>query len=135
MQPPVIIRIPAVPPSANRIWRKGQENLYLTQEAVAFYNIVAAACARIAPPYANYYDVEIVITPVRKAGDVDNRIKPTLDALTKARFWSDDDRVARVTCSFAAPDKNKKGCTVVYVRGADSKYPFIPQKDEEDDND
>jgi crossover junction endodeoxyribonuclease RusA len=35
--------------------------------------------------------------PTKAAWDVDNRVKPTLDALTHAGVWKDDVQVRRVT--------------------------------------
>lgn len=120
----IVVEIPATPPSANRIWRGGKGRTFLSREAVAFYNLARAALAgRRAPADWKFYDVEIVIVPTRRSGDVDNRIKPALDALTTAGFWDDDKRVARVSACFALPTRD--GGTIVTIRPAVSKYPFI----------
>lgn len=120
----IVVEIPATAPSANRLWRGGNGRTYLSKDAVAFYNLVRACLSgRRAPESWKFYDVEIHISPTRRSGDVDNRIKPTLDALTHAGFWEDDKRVARVSADFSLPSKD--GGTVVIIRGAVSKYPFI----------
>ena len=112
--------IPAAPPSVNRIWRNGQGKTYLSKEAVEFYQIVKWTVRERVPKDWRYYRVEIVVEPRSRRGDVDNKIKPTLDALTKAGFWPDDDRVAFVSCHFGKVNRN--GRTLIRVSRMDKKY-------------
>ena len=110
-----------VPPTANRMWRRNRRGMYLTDEARTFVAEVAFAVrgARV-PESWKYCAVEIVVEPRRRSGDVDNRIKPTLDALTKCGFWKDDDMVAFVSCCFGPV--NRRGRTIVRITKRDSKY-------------
>lgn len=117
------LEIPAAPPSANRIWRTNPNarGNYLSADARAWFNLVAASVyPRKAPDGWPFYKVEIIVEPPRRSGDVDNKIKPILDALTRAGFWPDDDRVAFVSCEFGAV--NKSGRTLVKISKLESKY-------------
>ena len=109
-----------VPPTANRMWRRNPRGgMYLTSEAHAFVEEVALAVkgARV-PESWKYCAVEIIVEPRRRSGDVDNRIKPTLDALTKCGFWDDDDMVAFVSCCFGSV----RGRTIVRITKRDAKF-------------
>ena len=103
------ITIPSYPPSANRLWRTGQGRTYLSDEAKRFYKDVLIALLETgnarAPKVWKYFNVEIILHPARRAGDVDNRIKPVLDSLTQAGFWDDDKAVGKVSCEFGTVSK------------------------------
>lgn len=119
------IKVDAAPPTANRIWRTMKGRVVLSSAASSYYALVAAQVfhhrlTRMVPDEWKYYDVEIVIAPIRRSGDVDNRIKPVLDALTRCRFWDDDKRVASVHCRFIEPTPS--GATYITVREADDKF-------------
>ena len=118
------IKVDAAPPSANRIWRTVKNRVVLSSAASSFYALVAASVfcksVRQVPDAWTYYDVEIAIAPIRRSGDVDNRIKPVLDALTRCRFWDDDKRVASVRCRFLTP--TPRGATYIIVRESDDKF-------------
>ena len=116
----IIIDIPSVPPSANRVWRNASGLTYLSPETRAFNKLVKYVLRETIPKEWKFYRVEIVVFPQRRSGDVDNRIKPVLDALTKACFWEDDTKVAFVSCQFAEVDK--KGRTQVIITEAKKKF-------------
>lgn len=111
----IFIDVPAPPPTANTIWRNGQGSTYLSREARDYFQLVAL-CVRgkKLPKTWTSVSVELIIAPRRRAGDVDNRIKPAFDALTKCGFWKDDSIVARAEDEFAAPTKT--GRTLYIIR-------------------
>lgn len=125
MQDHLIIRIPAYPPSANRQWRKtNYGRVYLSKEAEDFnkatkWALVESNQMRV-PKDWKYYNVYIVLHPARRSGDVDNREKPVLDALTKAGFWNDDKYVGRCTSDFG--DVRKTACISVLITPRTEKY-------------
>ena len=106
----ITLEIDSYPPSANMIWRKVKHGFTLSATARKFYQLVAAQTlnAPLLPKSWEYYKVEIVVSPRSHNADVDNRIKATLDALTKAHFWDDDKRVSEVSCRFVAPSRYGK---------------------------
>lgn len=114
------IVIEAAPPSVNRIWRNGRGQTYLSKDAIAFYQLARLTVRARVPSDWPFYRVDIIVEPRTRAGDVDNKIKPTLDALTKAGFWKDDDRVAFVSCRFGKI--NKRGRTIIRVSRMEKKY-------------
>jgi Holliday junction resolvase RusA-like endonuclease len=116
---PIRLFIPAAPPTANLIWRQSGGRSYLSPKAAAFERLVGAVAlfqrAR-APSSWRWVDVSIFVSPTRRAGDVDNRIKITLDALTRARVWDDDQIVASVSARMVKT--SKKGATWIEIRPA-----------------
>lgn len=118
----ITLVIDMAPPSANRIWRKCGRRMVLSEQARSFYQYVAAQVLRapLLPKEWQYYAVEIAVAPTRRSGDVDNRIKPVLDALTRAHFWDDDKRVAYVACWFIEPALGGK--TVIRISEAKGKW-------------
>lgn len=116
----ITLQFDAAPPTANLIWRNGRGHSYLSPKAAAFYEVVGYVVAgRSIPSDWEAVDVEIIVRTKQGRGDVDNRIKPVLDALTRARFWDDDRRVGRVACQFARPGKEQ---TRVIVRPLASRF-------------
>ncbi|MBR2586305.1 MAG: RusA family crossover junction endodeoxyribonuclease [Thermoguttaceae bacterium] len=88
------------PPTANLIWRTTGRVTYLSKPYKAFLkSAVAAILAQkrwgmITSPVI----VDITLHPPRNMRfDVDNRIKPTLDVLTKAGVWQDDSQVVELS--------------------------------------
>ena len=125
MKKKIIVAIPAAPPSANLIWRNGRHGQYLSAEARAFYAIAGMTTRNVKIPADwSCVDVEIVVETPTGRGDVDNRIKPVLDALTRAGVWSDDRVVGRVSCQFAPPGK---GRTLVTIRPLKDKYTTLDE--------
>ena len=109
------------PPSANRIWKTFRGKNVLSREAKQYYD--AAFVTWHEKAEWEFVDVEIGIVMTRRFGDVDNRIKPVLDALTHARVWADDKCVASVSARLFAPNKRYPlGATLVQIRPAREKY-------------
>lgn len=91
------------PPSTNRIWRnvavKGKPRTLLSQEGRAYRAQVAklVLLARANRQLAGRVMVDVVAqAPDRRARDLDNILKATLDALTHAGVWQDDSQIDRL---------------------------------------
>lgn len=80
--------------SANRIWRRGKTRTYKAENAGADVRAAAVRFGRVSPILEDVA-VRIVWVRERRAGDVDNRVKATLDTL-KGIAFRDDDQVARI---------------------------------------
>lgn len=102
--------IPAFPPSANHMYAPNGRNggRVHTRELVEFFNVAALAWRQQGRPTlddtSSRYRVSILFNPPNKrCYDLDNRIKPTLDALTKAGAWRDDRYVVEIAAKKGAP--------------------------------
>ena len=97
------------PPSANKIWRnlRGSRGLYLAKEYKRFVDESKIwLWKQGSPRVLGDENLEVVIKlypPTQRGYDVDNRIKPTLDALTKVGFWRDDKIARKVTAIACEP--------------------------------
>lgn len=115
-----ILKIP-FPPSANVIWRNARGRTYLSKEYKAFVeNVIAEWRANVVENWetdARYAVWIQLYAPTRRKFDVDNRIKPTLDALTKAGAWLDDEQVddVRAVKITASKDGTLKGVAIVTI--------------------
>ena len=118
------IHVDTVPPSANHVWRVGAGRMYLTPEARRFFRAVAAAAWNVYKPDSwDAVDVSIYVRPKRRAGDVDNWIKPTLDAITRAGVWNDDRCVASVYCERLDPSDGSPGLWIEIEKSRAGAYP------------
>lgn len=115
-----MFRIP-FPPSANAIWRNARGRTYLSQAYKTFLEEVAAAWRSNTiekwETDARYTVTIQLYAPTRRKYDVDNRIKPTLDALTKAGAWLDDEQVDDVRAVKFTPSKYSalRGVAIVTI--------------------
>lgn len=86
------------PPSANRYWRVYRGRAVVSSEAQAYKNGVAMrASVQHLRPFAAGVPVRVVLRWYRakRMGDLDNRIKVTLDAL-KGVLYVDDKQVVEI---------------------------------------
>lgn len=91
------------PPSVNRIWRHGRGRNYLSDEAKEFKLAAKVAAAKAgylkggAFPFPKGTAIRVTLTWYRnrRAGDLDNRAKATLDCLNRV-LWADDDQVVEL---------------------------------------
>ena len=83
--------------SANRLWRSAKGRTYKAKTAFADTSAAAVLFWNVVPLEG---DLSVAITWHRsqKSGDVDNRIKGTLDLL-RGIAYRDDASVARVSCT------------------------------------
>jgi Holliday junction resolvase RusA-like endonuclease len=82
--------------SANRLWRVGGGRTYKAKGA-ATDTKAAALLFRHVIPLAGDLAVSITWYRAQRSGDVDNRVKGTLDLL-RGIAYADDASVARVSC-------------------------------------
>lgn len=118
------------PPTVNHIWLQRCSSLkrgatggrFLSKEARVYCQFAALAIQRQRMPQDwPFCAVDIVVEPIRRQGDVDNRIKAVLDAFTKAGFWEDDKIVAEVSCKFGKVCK-PHGRTIVTISPREKKF-------------
>lgn len=111
--PTISLTLPE-PPSVNRIWRNGRGRNYLSQEARDFKLAAKVAATKAgylkggAFPFPAGVAIRVTLTWFRnrRAGDLDNRAKATLDCLNRV-LWADDDQV--VELHLYRRDDPKKG--------------------------
>lgn len=102
-QPGTVIRLP-YPPSANSHWKlrarpdgRGRviPSAYLSKEGKEYRKTVSDYCRalRIQPSDGRLRVTVQVFFPDARIRDIDNLLKPLLDALTYAGAWDDDKQV------------------------------------------
>lgn len=101
------------PPTANKIWRTTRSTVYSSEKYKQFATLsfltVKQQLPRTFVRFAGSVRVAIdLYPPTRKSYDIDNRIKPTLDALTKSAVWDDDDQVVELIVRKRSVVKNGK---------------------------
>lgn len=116
-----VFKIDRAAPTANLIWRTFKGRTVLSKEYREFIAAVAAA-VKVKTVW-EYVAVYVTVRPKRRIGDVGNRSKAVMDALTRAGFWEDDKIVARVVETFAEPLKEyPNGATLIVVAPATVKW-------------
>ena len=113
------------PPSMNGYWRSLRTGrmagrVLISERGRAFRKDVEAAArlqeiARLEGP------LKVTLwlhPPDRRRRDIDNPIKPLLDALTHAGAWSDDSQIRELHVTMEAPDKTNPRALVVIDRVA-----------------
>ena len=87
-----------LPPSANRMWRKGKGRTYRSDEYDMFCTRVGWTCKeKNIDMISGGVQATIRFYFARVNGDLDNRIKPLLDAL-RGFAYSDDQQVMAFCC-------------------------------------
>lgn len=120
MTPPLRLELPE-PPSANRYVRAGRGRYY-TPDAVKDYRRVVGkayvAQFRTMQPAFPTGNISLTIEWRRriKKGDLDNRSKVTLDALSGV-CYTDDAQITELHL-YRRDDKANPGCTVTIQRAA-----------------
>jgi crossover junction endodeoxyribonuclease RusA len=108
------------PPSANRLVRASRARVYKSKDARDFATAVAIVASNQMRlqgqrPMPGNLKVEITLHRPRKSGDVDNRIKPILDALNGVAYV-DDSQIVSVSCCFADPEIHHHPRAFVLIR-------------------
>lgn len=95
----MILTLP-LPNSANTHWRKGRGITYLSKQGQEFRQSVIQTVKTVLPnhkPIKSRLEIQIEIHPRDKRRmDIDNRIKPLLDALQHAGVFVDDEQIDRL---------------------------------------
>jgi crossover junction endodeoxyribonuclease RusA len=85
-----------LPPSANRYWRKYKNVMVVSDEAVAYKQEVATLCRTLdLTPFDGDVCVHIDVYRKQRSGDLDNRLKVTLDSL-RGILYHDDKQVVEI---------------------------------------
>lgn len=85
-----------LPPSSNRYWRNCRGRTFVSAEAKAFKQEVALLCATArVRPVEGACGVSMDVYRARRSGDLDNKIKCTLDSLNKIAF-NDDSQIVEI---------------------------------------
>lgn len=104
-----------MPPSVNSYWGFKGSQRFLTSKAKTFKQEVWIAAFN--SKHKGFKDARLSITvnvfpPDKRVRDIDNVLKPLLDALTQAKMFDDDGQVDRLT--IIRGDVVKNGlCTVI----------------------
>lgn len=109
------------PPSANSIWRRSGRRMHLSAKALRYHADVMAAvlAVRADRKLAGRICVSLAAYPPdRRKRDIDNLVKPTLDALTKAGVWLDDEQVEELTIRRLNVSRGGKLVAEIYERKA-----------------
>lgn len=125
-----VIKLDVAAPSANRLWRNFHGRNVLSSDYRKFITIVEneiksrkLSFDNIATDDYPFAIVNVKTRPVRRSGDVGNRSKAVMDALTRAGYWVDDRIVAVVEERFSAPNKNyPHGGTLVTITPCAVKF-------------
>lgn len=87
-------------PSINHYWKHRvigkRAQVYISKEGQDFIKSVnTIICADKSLPYfCGRLSVDLILNPpTLRRYDIDNRIKATFDALTKASLWADDEQI------------------------------------------
>jgi len=93
------------PPSANHYWKRCGHRYFIAPKGVAFRTQVMVACAASGVrPLSGLVSLAVTLTPGdERRRDIDNVLKPLLDALTHGGAWNDDSQVSRLVVERHAP--------------------------------
>lgn len=98
------------PPSVNHYWLTRGRYKFLSDKARAF----ATNVAKLLPAQTTFFGTSLVsleiavYPPDKRKRDIDNILKPILDALAKAGVYTDDSQVHKILIYKCEPCKNGK---------------------------
>lgn len=91
------------PPSANKMWRKGIYGMHPSAEYKAWKTGAGTEvmAARKGQTFTTPVEVIVILKRVHKLRDLDNNLKPILDALQFGNMLSDDNLVHAIHARWA----------------------------------
>ena len=102
------------PPTMNSYWQKWRGKIVLSNAGRQYKQDVIAAVGPQPPRLTGDLCVMVQVwMPDRKKRDIDNLLKPLLDACTAADVWGDDSQIAAL--SIAKLGVRKPGATILQV--------------------
>lgn len=106
------------PPSANRMWRNVNGRVVKAKEGRDYMEQVRREMmGRNVPRLTGDVAVTLNFYRPRKSGDLDNRLKQTLDSLTGIA-WDDDKQVVEIhACRFEDKANPRVELTIAAVKG------------------
>ena len=84
------------PPSVNTYWGFSGHRRFLTERATTFKHEVLAIAKQCKAPNLGKQRLEMTVVlypPDKRVRDIDNVLKPTIDALCQAHVFDDDSQV------------------------------------------
>lgn len=111
------------PPSVNTYWGFQGHRRFLTNKALAFKAVVAQEVAKTNTRFGDARLAVIVklYPPDKRARDLDNTLKPTIDAMMQAGLFNDDSQVDVIVISRG--DRIKGGLCEVVVSTEENFFP------------
>ena len=113
----ISLAIGTLPPSINHYYgvaRSGRK--WVSARGKSFRAVVAAAYRDGYPlgsPLTGELSVKILFQPATKRRmDIDNRIKPLLDACTLAGIWLDDSQIKHLEVRLLPPVRGSEACQI-----------------------
>ena len=86
------------PPSANHYWRHVGPKVLISKQGRDYRKAVEAAAFPVGAPQSDRLSVKVrLFPPDRRRRDLDNTLKPLLDACTHAGLWLDDSQIDELT--------------------------------------
>jgi crossover junction endodeoxyribonuclease RusA len=112
----VILTLP-YPPSMNTYWRRNGPRYFVAKAGQEFRAQVVALCmASGLRTIAGPVRMSITLVPGdRRRRDIDNVLKPLLDALTHGKAWDDDSQVKALSIVMGKPDPKRGRCMVTLM--------------------
>ena len=102
------------PPSMNTYWRRKGHQYFIAPAGKAFRTEVGVRClASGVKPLSGQVAMTVTLVPGdRRRRDIDNVLKPLLDALTHGGAWADDSQVKRLVVTMGEPVPKQGRCMV-----------------------
>jgi crossover junction endodeoxyribonuclease RusA len=110
----LILELP-FPPSVNGYWGFKGHRRFLTKKAVEFKALVAYQVLKQRIRLGkNILEMQIIWHPPdRRTRDIDNPIKPLLDALTQSGLFEDDSQIRKLKIEFGEVIKGGKTTVIL----------------------
>ena len=104
------------PPSMNHYWRRVGSRTLVSRRGREFQAEVCWAASEqysLPQPLSGPLSIKVdVQAPDRRRRDLDNLLKPLLDALTHAAVWEDDSQVHRIEIAWVGEPAKPGSATV-----------------------